>query len=347
MTVGGLIHNLTIFADFYERASADIERAEPVFKPSATGNRDANSDNMQREFRATVAIDRVRTYVLAEYGADLTIGTARRLLGDLIRICALTVDAAESLPLETAMDRLDSAESRKDKSPADSAENQREELSLLETVEAVKRRVYGEQYEGPAGPIPAWEGLPALLEAIIRECKRLDEDRIALREFREKSLESFRESGANWIWTPDLTESWRPADAELNALRERLNEDEGEEGTDNVKGSKRPQRSTERGEGRAKLIAALTKHHQYADGGCLNPEPIGNNELANAADVAPSTASAFFNNEFQGHMKYRAVCRDAGKLADSLKALNGEFSPYELYGRRPPGEDNRDNEGDD
>ena len=106
-------------------------------------------------------------------------------------------------------------------------------------------------------------------------------------------------------------------------------------------------RSTERGEGRAKLIAALTKHHQYADGGCLNLEPIGNNELAKAAGVSALTASAFFNNEFEGHTKYRAVCRDAGGLADSLKALNGEFSPHELYGRRPPGEDDRDGEGDE
>jgi hypothetical protein len=28
----------------------------------------------------------------------------------------------------------------------------------------------------------------------------------------------------------------------------------------------------------------------------------------------------------------------AGRLADSLKALNGEFAPHELYGRRPAGE---------
>jgi hypothetical protein len=103
-------------------------------------------------------------------------------------------------------------------------------------------------------------------------------------------------------------------------------------------------RSTERGEGRAKLIAALTKHHQYDDGGCLNLEPIGNNELAKLAGVSPSTASAFFNEKFHGHGKYQAVCRDAGKLVDSLKALNGEFSPYELYGRRPHGEDDRDDE---
>jgi len=113
MTVGGLIHNLTVFADFYERASADIEREQGVTKPRYIGNRDAYADEMQRDFRATVAIDRVRAYVLARYGADLTIGTARRLLGDLIRLCALTVKTAEELPLEGAMDRLEEAESRR------------------------------------------------------------------------------------------------------------------------------------------------------------------------------------------------------------------------------------------
>jgi hypothetical protein len=114
MTVGGLIHNLTVFADFYEQASADIDREEGVTKPQYIGNRDANADVMQRDFRATVAIDRVRAYVLAKYGTDLTIGTARRLLGDLIRLCALTVKAAEELTLEGAMDNLEAAESRRD-----------------------------------------------------------------------------------------------------------------------------------------------------------------------------------------------------------------------------------------
>jgi len=93
-----------------------------------------------------------------------------------------------------------------------------------------------------------------------------------------------------------------------------------------------PKRSTERGEGRAKLIAALTKHHRYADGGCLNLEPIGNNELAKAAGVSPSTASAFFNDKFLGHTNYKALCRDAGKITAALKLLNDEFAPYHLLG---------------
>jgi hypothetical protein len=107
MSVGGLIHNLTLFADFYERASADIDRESGVEKPWYIGQRDANADVMQREFRATGAIDRVRAYVLANFGADLTLGTARRLLGDLVRRCGLTLDAAEEMTLEAAMDRLE------------------------------------------------------------------------------------------------------------------------------------------------------------------------------------------------------------------------------------------------
>ena len=107
-----------------------------------------------------------------------------------------------------------------------------------------------------------------------------------------------------------------------------------EAGDDYARASKRPKRSTERGEGRSKLIAALTKHHQYADGGCLNLEPIGNNELAKVVGVSASTASAFFNSAFEGHTRYRTVCRDAGRLADSLKALNGEFAPHDLYATR-------------
>jgi hypothetical protein len=107
---------------------------------------------------------------------------------------------------------------------------------------------------------------------------------------------------------------------------------------------KRRKRSTERGEGRVKLIAALTKHHNYADGGCLNPEPVGNNVLAREADVDPATASVFFKKEFGGHDKYKVKCRDLATLILSLKLLNGEFSPHDLYGRRPPGENDRDDE---
>jgi hypothetical protein len=94
--------------------------------------------------------------------------------------------------------------------------------------------------------------------------------------------------------------------------------------------AKKPKRSTNRGEGREKLIAALTKHHDYATGSCLNLEPIGNNELADEVKVSGSTASAFFKEQFGGHDKYVVTCRDSGRLADALKALRGEFTPKEL-----------------
>ncbi len=102
--------------------------------------------------------------------------------------------------------------------------------------------------------------------------------------------------------------------------------------------SPKSKRSTERGEARTKLIAALTKHHKYADDGCLNLEPIGNNKLARNADVDQATASAFFKSEFMGHAKYRATCQDAKLLVTALKMLNGDYSPHLLYGGTPPAE---------
>jgi len=107
---------------------------------------------------------------------------------------------------------------------------------------------------------------------------------------------------------------------------------------------RKSKRSTERGEGRAKLIAALNKHHKYAEGGCLHLEPIGNNILAEMAKVAPSTASSFFKAKFKGHGKYRACCRNSSMLVTSLKMLNDEFSPHNLYGDKPPEKVERENE---
>ena len=108
--------------------------------------------------------------------------------------------------------------------------------------------------------------------------------------------------------------------------------------------ARKAKRSTERGEGRVKLIAALTKHHKYADGSCLNLEPIANNELARRAKVSNSTASEFLDKEFKGHTKYRGVCGDTKRLIPALKLLNQEFSPFHLYGNNPPGEGGRDDE---
>ncbi len=107
---------------------------------------------------------------------------------------------------------------------------------------------------------------------------------------------------------------------------------------------KNRKRSTHRGEARNKLISTLTKHHRYANGSCLNSEPIRVNELARQANVSKSTASVFFKEEFKGHDAYRTKCQDTTILISSLKMLNGEFSPHILYGAQPPGETERDDD---
>jgi len=122
----------------------------------------------------------------------------------------------------------------------------------------------------------------------------------------------------------------------------------GQPATDTPTGTKpeetKLKRSTQRGEARVKLISALTKHHKYADGGCLNLEPIGNNELARRTRVAKRTASSFFSREFHGHDKYCVLCNDPHRLVAALKALNDEFRPRDFYDTRTPDEVEREDE---
>lgn len=99
----------------------------------------------------------------------------------------------------------------------------------------------------------------------------------------------------------------------------------------------RKKRSTVRNEGRDKLIAGLTQHHQWADGGCLNFEAVGVRELAEKCEVAPATATAFFEKQFGSYEAYRSICRDTVKLSTSLKAINGGFTPRELFAPPPHG----------
>jgi hypothetical protein len=88
----------------------------------------------------------------------------------------------------------------------------------------------------------------------------------------------------------------------------------------------KPKPSTTNGEARIKIIAALTKHHQYAEGGSLNQSPRKVKDLAEKADVARSTASVFFKANFASHSIYRNVfCRDTTRLVRKLKQLNEEF----------------------
>jgi hypothetical protein len=109
-----------------------------------------------------------------------------------------------------------------------------------------------------------------------------------------------------------------------------------------IPADKKRKRSAVPGEARTKLVAALTTHHRYADGGCLNQKPIGNNELADLAEVAKSTVSKFFSDVFGGYVAYRARCADLHMLRFDLRLLNGELNPKDVpYGRTPPGEGGR------
>lgn len=120
------------------------------------------------------------------------------------------------------------------------------------------------------------------------------------------------------------------------------NEQTGQsEETDSTTVRRKSKRSTERGEARTKLIPALSLHHKYEDGSCMNVEPIGVNDLAKLADVAPSTTTAFFKKEFRGHEKYKTMCSDVSSLITALKLLNQEYSPHHLSGAKPPGEGER------
>ncbi len=94
-------------------------------------------------------------------------------------------------------------------------------------------------------------------------------------------------------------------------------------------------RSTEPGEAKAKIIAALTAHHKYEKGSCLHGEPIGVRVLASQADVSIGSVSEFFAEQFGSHANYKAACREAAMLGNSLRMLNGELTPSILFKRLP------------
>ena len=121
---------------------------------------------------------------------------------------------------------------------------------------------------------------------------------------------------------------------------------------------KQSKRSTEPGEAKTKIVAALIQHHQFDSGGegsCTNEAPIGVGQLADLADVAKSTVSEFFNEQFgdedsdgrlkSGHRNYKITCRKKEKLVKALRLLQGDFKPRELlYGRHPWGEGRSDDD---
>jgi len=97
----------------------------------------------------------------------------------------------------------------------------------------------------------------------------------------------------------------------------------------------RKKKSTQPGEARLKMVAALTTHHKYADGSVLNTDPISTRELARIAGVALGSVTNFMNREFNkgqkdGRKRYEAICDCPQLLAVALRALNGELAPYNL-----------------
>lgn len=109
-----------------------------------------------------------------------------------------------------------------------------------------------------------------------------------------------------------------------------------------AEGLRRPKRSTQQGEARAKIIAALNKHHQYETGSVLNSAPVGVNELGRLAGVSSSTVSHFLHVEFcrgredaKPHQMYKRACLTDGVLAQSLRLLNGDVRPSALLNHDP------------
>lgn len=124
-------------------------------------------------------------------------------------------------------------------------------------------------------------------------------------------------------------------DAEVALKRERLHVGgENERKTKTVSGK----RSTEKGEARVKLVAGLTKHHKYDQGGCLNFEPIGCNKLARQTKVVQATASAFFKEVFGSHLGYKLACANESALIAKLLVLNSDYAAMNTFGHTPPGE---------
>lgn len=86
------------------------------------------------------------------------------------------------------------------------------------------------------------------------------------------------------------------------------------------------------------LIAALTKHHGYSDGGCDCFIPVGSNELARLANIPKRNCTTFFEKYFRGHDKYLQLCGRKENLIASLRTLNSEFRPSDFLITRTPEE---------
>ncbi|HCK52835.1 MAG TPA: hypothetical protein DIC23_06425 [Planctomycetaceae bacterium] len=127
---------------------------------------------------------------------------------------------------------------------------------------------------------------------------------------------------------------------------------EAEEPSQRQKTEVRNKKSTNKGDAQTKIIGALSAHHQFDGGECLNLEPIGSNELARLAEVSKSSASLFFQKQFaaehptsgEGRRKYREACRSSYKLSLEIKRIRDELIPTELWNSLPV--DHGDDDGE-
>ncbi len=156
-------------------------------------------------------------------------------------------------------------------------------------------------------------------------------------DFKERVLEGLRganKHGQPWQPASEDCKAAHMADVLCNRIKGWLVATKQPETSSTP--AKKPKCSTERGEGRAKIIAALAKYHQYEHGSCLNTEPVVANELARIAEVGKGTVNRFFNDAFNdgekgGYAKYKRACCDRGKLVHAFKLLLGEVTPSILF----------------
>jgi hypothetical protein len=88
----------------------------------------------------------------------------------------------------------------------------------------------------------------------------------------------------------------------------------------------KPKKSRSPGAAEFLLQKALKTHHKYADGSCLNYDPIGSNALARLVKVSGGSANNFFNNYFDGYPNYLKACHLERPLAVKIALLERDFS---------------------
>jgi hypothetical protein len=107
LSIGELIGELTNFAKKYQADSNRVASLPSYQRTLCIATRDAFTFELVGSLKKTPGIDGIRTYTLRHLGNDLTVTTARIVLGELIRIGNMSVDDAEQLTLVEAMGVLE------------------------------------------------------------------------------------------------------------------------------------------------------------------------------------------------------------------------------------------------